>query len=142
MAEEFLLERWRTELKLNPFLKKAQMPQGGYTETVELGKIDLGAEWRLMKKFVRSIPVESLPVLTPRNRKIEKTRRDWRAERLKIAMADMQSSGFEPLVDFPGVSEPWKSRCKTCKAIVTPRLTNVRRGHGCKVCSKVKVGNR
>lgn len=138
MAEDFVLSRWRGELGLKPFLMKTQMPQGGYTETAELKKLDIQLEWKGIKKFLKTIPEESLPALEPRNRKVEKVKRDWRAERLLVALEDMKAAGFKPIADYPGVSEPWASKCLTCHSIVSPRLTNVRKGHGCNACRTLK----
>jgi hypothetical protein len=139
MAEDFVLDRWRNQLGLKPFLKKAQMPQGGYTETVEMKKINIQSEWRVIKSYLKTIPIEALPDISPRNSKVPKLTRDWRKERITKALADMKSMGFKPLTSYPGVSEPWKSKCLKCGKIVTPRLTNVRRGHGCRACAKTNI---
>ncbi|CAM5397606.1 hypothetical protein BOQ63_025875 [Streptomyces viridifaciens] len=49
----------------------------------------------------------------------------------------MLSLGLEPLVPYPGVNEPWRSRCRTCKKIVDPSLTNARKTkHKCRFCAQ------
>jgi len=55
----------------------------------------------------------------------------------KKAAAEMRDAGFEPSVPYPGAGEPWLCRCKKCGKDVTPRLSGVRQGFGCKYC----VGN-
>lgn len=46
----------------------------------------------------------------------------------------MRERGLEPLVPYPG-DRPWKSQCIARGHEVSPRLTAVRRGHGCKECA-------
>lgn len=41
--EKAILSQWRNEMKLPRFLDEADMPQGGWTETVELDAIDIPA---------------------------------------------------------------------------------------------------
>lgn len=53
----------------------------------------------------------------------------------KIALEIMESAGLKPLVDYPGVSKPWKSQCLKCKKIVSPWFTSVRNGSGCIHCA-------
>jgi hypothetical protein len=48
----------------------------------------------------------------------------------------MRSAGVNPLEPYPGAGETWRCRCMTCGREVTPRYTDVRRGHsGCKWCA-------
>lgn len=49
----------------------------------------------------------------------------------------MRAAGFEPLVSYAGSGKPWLCRCKKCGKEVTPCLSGVRQGFGCKYC----VGN-
>lgn len=51
-----------------------------------------------------------------------------------VAVAVMLGAGLKPLVPYPGASKPWPCRCKTCGNEVSPRLTTVREGHGCRIC--------
>src|SRR5581483_5083465 len=44
------------------------------------------------------------------------------------ALALMRSAGLEPLVDYPGATRPWRSRCLACDKEVTPRYANVAGG--------------
>jgi hypothetical protein len=39
-----------------------------------------------------------------------------------IAIAELNSAGFEPLEQFRGVRIGWKSRCLTCKKVSSPNL--------------------
>ena len=41
--ETDILRWWRAELALPSYLKRDQMPQGGWTETVAAGRVDLAA---------------------------------------------------------------------------------------------------
>src|SRR5205807_160622 len=41
--EDDVLRWWRHNLRLPPYLKREQMPQGGWTETVAAGAVDLAA---------------------------------------------------------------------------------------------------
>ena len=55
---------------------------------------------------------------------------------LDDALNDMDSKGLIPLIEFPGASKPWKSKCKSCGRISSPRLADLRMGHsGCKRCA-------
>ena len=52
------------------------------------------------------------------------------------ALKFMKSIDLKPLVDFPGNNKPWLCRCLICKAEVTPRWSDVRRGQGgCSNCA-------
>lgn len=50
----------------------------------------------------------------------------------------MLRRGFEPLEDYPGVREPWRCRCRTCKNIVKPSLSSITRKPqgGCNTCAE------
>lgn len=50
------------------------------------------------------------------------------------AVALMRERGLEPIVPYPG-DRPWKSRCVARGHEVSPRLTSVRKGHGCAHCA-------
>jgi hypothetical protein len=53
----------------------------------------------------------------------------------------MRAAGLVPLQPYPGAGLPWLCRCLTCDRDVTPRYTDVRRGHGgCKRCACQKAG--
>ena len=57
------------------------------------------------------------------------------------ALKDLDEKGLIPLVDFPGASKPWKSRCKNCGSQTSPRLADLRMGHsGCKNCAAILNG--
>lgn len=55
------------------------------------------------------------------------------------AIQFMLSSGFEPLVDYPGGNKPWKCRCTKCNRETNPSYSSVKRGTGCKFCSNRAV---
>ena len=53
------------------------------------------------------------------------------------ARKTMIKAGVTPIVEFEKGRAPWKSKCNTCKRIVTPSYVNVRNGHSaCKYCAK------
>ena len=53
-----------------------------------------------------------------------------------IAFKEMKDAGLEPLEEFRGVRIAWKSRCLTCKKIVSPQLGSIRNGRsGCGFCA-------
>ena len=53
----------------------------------------------------------------------------------------MRDSGVEPLEPYPGAREPWACRCTGCGREVSPRYTDVRRGHaGCRWCAWMAGG--
>lgn len=54
----------------------------------------------------------------------------------ETAFQILERAGLTALVDFPGANRPWKCRCNKCLRVVTPRLSNIRRGQtGCAYCS-------
>jgi hypothetical protein len=60
---------------------------------------------------------------------------DQRARREMIAV------GVAPLEPYPSdVHAPWRCRCLTCDAEVTPSRANALRQHPCKYCSKTAAG--
>jgi len=55
---------------------------------------------------------------------------------IPLALKFMKSVGLKPLVDFPGGNKPWLCQCLICKAEVTPRWSDLRRGQGgCSNCA-------
>lgn len=45
-------------------------------------------------------------------------------------------AGLEPEVPYPGVREPWQSRCLSCNSVVYPRLGSITsHGSGCSECA-------
>lgn len=52
------------------------------------------------------------------------------------ACAFMKANDLLPLESFPGVAKPWKCKCLTCGAEISPRMHNVQFGQGgCKRCA-------
>jgi recombinational DNA repair protein (RecF pathway) len=49
---------------------------------------------------------------------------------LQDAMKLMKEKRLLPLVPYPGSAEAWKSQCLICGRQVTPRLANLKNGHG------------
>lgn len=59
------------------------------------------------------------------------------------AIAEMKSKNLVPLVNFPGASKPWRSRCIVCGSEVNPRLADMRMGHsGCIKCGNLQGANK
>ena len=57
------------------------------------------------------------------------------------AFKKMRRVFLTPLVDFPGASKPWKSKCLKCGNVVKPRLSDINQGHsGCKDCAAKERG--
>ena len=50
------------------------------------------------------------------------------------AVSRMKAKGFTPLEPYISTQAPWKSQ-HTCGSIVTPTLSNVSNGNGCKACN-------
>lgn len=54
------------------------------------------------------------------------------------AIKILATAQAKPLESFPGANIPWKSLCLKCGLTVSPRLSNLKRGHGaCKRCALV-----
>ena len=52
------------------------------------------------------------------------------------ALKFMKSISLKPIVEFPGNNKPWLCQCLVCKAEVTPRWSDLRRGQGgCSNCA-------
>jgi hypothetical protein len=51
------------------------------------------------------------------------------------AEATMRAARLEPLEPFDGADRPWRCRCLACGRIVTPRLSGIAAGVGCKYCA-------
>lgn len=67
-------------------------------------------------------------------------RRRWNHE----SAADiLRASGAEPREPYSGYGKPWKCECLSCHQIVTPRFSNVLKGHSpCRPCWYRKNGLR
>ena len=59
------------------------------------------------------------------------------AERIDAdtAVAAMRAAQLEPLEPFADADQPWRCRCLTCSRVVTPRLSGIAAGGGCKYCA-------
>lgn len=53
----------------------------------------------------------------------------------ETAAAVMREAGLEPLEPFVDADRPWRCRCLTCNRVVTPRLSRMDAGGGCKYCA-------
>lgn len=51
------------------------------------------------------------------------------------AVAAMRAARLEPLEPFDGADQPWRCRCLACGRVVTPRLSGIGAGGGCKYCA-------
>src|SRR5688500_15282080 len=62
-------------------------------------------------------------------------RRDAAGARRRVpeaeAVAIMQAAGFEPQEPFPGAGKKWLCKCNKCDELSDPRLSTVKKGHGC-----------
>ena len=47
----------------------------------------------------------------------------------------MRTAGLEPLEQYQGRHTPWRCRCLKCKKEVTPTLSKIQNGGGCKYCA-------
>lgn len=53
----------------------------------------------------------------------------------KRAAQDMKRAGFTPLAPYPGAQRNWRARCNKCGKTSSPRLGDIRNGHGCAYCA-------
>ena len=53
------------------------------------------------------------------------------------AAALVRTSGFEPLVPYPGSDQPWATRCLACDAVRDRIYSQIKAGVGCGPCSKI-----
>jgi hypothetical protein len=126
--------------RLNPWLAFFQM--------VEAGAVPLETYPGTHKPW-RCVCLGCGEIVTPRLNHIRKgegpcgpcgnRRRSERelAEAEPQAIADMKAAGATPVESFPGTHKPWRCQCDECGEIVTPRLTNIRRGQGpCRPCGE------
>jgi hypothetical protein len=60
----------------------------------------------------------------------------------KVAEMIMLEAGWKPLEPYPGAGEKWKCKCTKCGNIDFPRLSNARRGTGCRACGHKRGGER
>jgi hypothetical protein len=59
---------------------------------------------------------------------------------MKVVNLKMKELNLKPLVEFPGATTGWKSRCLVCQRIVTPDWSHIKnRESGCAYCSKKRV---
>lgn len=59
------------------------------------------------------------------------------------AKALMIAAGVTPIVPFEKGRTPWKSKCRTCKRVVSPSYLNVNNGHAaCRFCAKGGVSQK
>ncbi len=47
----------------------------------------------------------------------------------------MREARLEPLEPFDDADKPWRCRCLVCSRVVTPRLSSISAGGGCKYCA-------
>jgi hypothetical protein len=56
------------------------------------------------------------------------------------AIQAMQDNDLDPLVPYPGSTQPWPSKCLRCGKTVQPTVTKVRqRGHQCVYCAGQRI---
>lgn len=62
---------------------------------------------------------------------------------MKVVNAKMKELQLQPLVEFPGATKGWKSKCLVCQRTVTPDWSHIKnRNSGCAFCSKKRVDKR
>lgn len=57
------------------------------------------------------------------------------------AIEIMQKANFQPLEPYRRSNLPFKSECLICHSVVSPYLSSILEGGGCKVCAGKKFGN-
>lgn len=140
MLESALLRRWRSDLALEPKLSKRQMPQGGYTETVDLESVKLGTEWRHLIREYEKIDKTTLPELEPRKSKRPKPQgkslQEKRKERAASYVPVLESLGLKAVEEFPGATTKWGMLCQQCGHNFAAVWQNLKNGHGCPKCGR------
>ena len=53
----------------------------------------------------------------------------------EVAAATMRRAQLEPLEPFDDADKAWRCRCLACGRVVTPRLSSISAGSGCKYCA-------
>ena len=143
MLESALLRRWRTDLALKPKLSKQQMPQGGYTETVDLDSVKLGTEWRFLIREYEKIDMTTLPELEPRKNKKpkpeSKSLQEKRRERAVSYLPILESLGLKAIEEFPGATAKWGMICQKCGHKFGAIWQNLKNGHGCPKCGRERT---
>lgn len=52
------------------------------------------------------------------------------------AVKTMLAADLDPVTPYPGAGRPWASLCMNCRRQVAPTLSSVKKGGGCKFCSR------
>jgi recombinational DNA repair protein (RecF pathway) len=65
-VEQEILVWWRNDLGLQSYLSNSEMPQGGFTETVDASEIDLLTVWSYIEEISKKLEDRKLPVPTPK----------------------------------------------------------------------------
>jgi recombinational DNA repair protein (RecF pathway) len=60
-VEQEILAWWRNDLGLTTYLSSSEMPQGGFTETVDAGEIDLVTIWTYLEAASKRLETMNLP---------------------------------------------------------------------------------
>ena len=60
----------------------------------------------------------------------------------RVAEKIMLNAGWKPLEPYQGAQNKWRSECTTCGNIDFPRLSNVKKGTGCKICGSARGGEK
>jgi hypothetical protein len=79
--ETDILRWWRGELGLPSYLERDQMPQGGWTETVDAGSVDLAATLTRICNLATSSPQRTPAQLKPEQGRAARFRVAWPAPR-------------------------------------------------------------
>ena len=119
---QFMLEKCR----VSPLV---EFP--GWYETWKCKCFDCGAEVFPRFSVVRKSSWACIPCA---RRRFNEMRAESQHDERARLMEDV--GGVIPVDPYKGSKEPWRSKCKTCKSIITPRFDDVvNRGKGaCSVC--------
>ena len=58
------------------------------------------------------------------------------------AVAILRKANIEPLEEFPGYQQKWKSKCLVCLKEIYPTAATVKLGNGCKYCGYTKGSSK
>lgn len=65
-VEQEILAWWRNDLGLQSYLSNSEMPQGGFTETVDASEIDLLTSWAYIEEISKKLENRKLSGQTPK----------------------------------------------------------------------------
>lgn len=78
--EQDILAWWRNELGLPVYLSKSEMPQGGFTETVDANELDLLTIWDQIQLISKKLNSSKSSSITPKTSMPKKPKKNSRIE--------------------------------------------------------------